>query len=180
MTHAQPADGQQMDTPMSSDPMSTDTEHQQTPNQAEEFWLYAGRRLGRAGKPIDAWVPGEDATGQPLFYAVDKGPAPVVGALYRVTVTRDGEECILHGRPEFSRGQVADLDTRVEWAARDMATRARLSALRRERAAAKRNHARNDLDELIEPLRAVAAKLRVGADRDAFLAYVLRRLTSSW
>ena len=180
MTHAQPADGQQMDTPMSSDTMSTDTEHQQTPNQAEEFWLYAGRRLGRAGKPIDAWVPGEDATGQPLFYAVDKGPAPVVGALYRVTVTRDGEECILHGRPEFSRGQVADLDTRVEWAARDMATRARLSALRRERAAAKRNHARNDLDELIEPLRAVAAKLRVGADRDAFLAYVLRRLTSSW
>ncbi len=180
MTHAQPADGQQVDTPMSSDPMSTDTEHQQTPNQAEEFWLYAGRRLGRAGKPIDAWVPGEDATGQPLFYAVDKGPAPVVGALYRVTVTRDGEECILHGRPEFSRGQVADLDTRVEWAARDMATRARLSALRRERAAAKRNHARNDLDELIEPLRAVAAKLRVGADRDAFLAYVLRRLTSAW
>jgi hypothetical protein len=180
MTHAQPADGQQMDTPMSSDPMSTDTEHQQTPNQAEEFWLYAGRRLGRAGKPIDAWVAGEDATGQPLFYAVDKGPAPVVGALYRVTVTRDGEECILHGRPEFSRGQVADLDTRVEWAARDMATRARLSALRRERAAAKRNHARNDLDELIEPLRAVAAKLRVGADRDAFLAYVLRRLTSAW
>ncbi len=57
-----------------------------------------------------------------------------------------------------------------------MATRARLSAQRRERAAAKRN----DLDELIEPLRAVAAKLRVGADRDAFLAYVLRRLTSAW
>jgi hypothetical protein len=156
--------------------MSTDTEQQQAPNQTEEFWLYAGRRLGRAGKPIDAWVPGEDGTAQPLFFAVDKGPAPVVGALYRVTVTRDGEECTLHGRPEFSRGQVADLDTRVEWAARDMATRARLSAQRRERATAKRN----DLDELIEPLRAVAAKLRVGADRDAFLAYVLRRPTSAW
>lgn len=158
----------------------TDTDHQQTPDQAEEFWLYAERRLGRAGKRIDAWVPGEDGTAQPLFYAVDKGPAPVVGALYRVTVTRDGDECVLHGRPEFSRSQVADLDTRVEWAARDMAARARLSALRRERAAAKRNDARNDLDELIEPLRVVAAKLRVGADRDAFLAYVLRRLTSAW
>jgi hypothetical protein len=164
-------DPQQVDTPT-----STDTDHQQTPNQSEEFWLYAGRRLGRTGKPVDAWVPGQDGTSQPLFYAVDKGPGPVVGALYRVTVTRDGDECILHGRPEFSRGQVADLDTRVEWAARDMATRARLSAQRRERSAAKRN----ELDELIEPLRAVAAKLRVGADRDAFLAYVLRRLTSAW
>ena len=161
-------------------PVSTDTDDQQPPNQTEEFWLYAGRRVGRPGKPVDAWVPGEDGTAQPLFYAVDQGPAPVVGALYRVTLTRDGDECALHGQPEFSRSQVADLDTRVEWAARDMATRARLSALRRERAAAKRNHARNDLDELIEPLRAVAAKLRVGADRDAFLAYVLRRLTSAW
>ena len=161
-------------------PVSTDADDQQAPNQTEEFWLYAGRRVGRAGKPVDAWVPGEDGTAQPLFYAVDKGPTPVVGALYRVTVTRDGDECVLHGQPEFSRSQVADLDTRVEWAARDMATRARLSALRRERAAAKRNDARNDLDELIEPLRAVAAKLRVGADRDAFLAYVLRRLTSAW
>jgi hypothetical protein len=160
--------------------MNTDTEQQQATNQTEEFWLYAGRRLGRAGKPIDAWVPGEDGSAPPLFFAVSKGPAPVVGALYRVTVTRNGDECILHGSPEFYRGQVADLDTRVEWAARDMATRARLSAQRRERAAAKRNDARNDLDELIEPLRAVAAKLRVGADRDAFLAYVLRRLTSSW
>lgn len=160
--------------------MNSDTEQQQAPNQTEEFWLYAGRRIGRAGEPIDAWVPGEDGNAQPLFYAVDKGPAPVVGALYRVTVTRDGDECTLHGRPEFCRGQVADLDTRVEWAARDMATRARLSALRRERAAAKRNDARNDLDELIEPLRAVAAKLRVGPDRDAFLAYVLRRLSSPW
>ena len=68
----------------------------------------------------------------------------------------------------------------MQWAARDLAARARLSALRRERAAAKRNDARFDLDELIEPLRAVAAKLRVGADRGAFLAYVLRRLTSAW
>ncbi len=161
-------------------PVSTDTDDQQPPNRTEEFWLYAGRRVGRAGKPIDAWVPGENGTAQPLFYAVDKGPTPVVGALYRVTLTRDGDECTLHGRPAFSRSQVADLDTRVQWAARDMAARARLSALRRERAAAKRNDARNDLDELIEPLRVVAAKLRVGADRDAFLAYVLRRLTSAW
>ena len=168
-------DPQQVDTAT-----NTNTDHQQTPNQSEEFWLCAGRRVGRAGQPVDAWVPGEDGSAAPLFYAVDKGPAPVVGALYRVTVTRDGDECVLHGRPEFSRGPVADLDTQLEWAARDMAARARLSALRRERAAAKRNDARNDLDELIEPLRAVAAKLRVGADRDAFLAYVLRRLTSVW
>ena len=82
----------------------------------------------------------------------------------------------MHGAPQFHRSQVAGVELRVEWAARDLATRARLAGQRRERAAARHN----DLDELIEPLRQVAAKLRTGADRDALVAHFPGRLISTW
>jgi hypothetical protein len=156
--------------------VDTGDSHGATPPPSEEFWLYAGRRIGRTGQPVDAWVPNEDGTGDVVLYAAGRGPGHVVGASYRVRVDRHDPGTMMHGAPEFHRGQVASMELRVEWAARDMATRARLSAQRRERAAARHN----DLDELIEPLRQVAAKLRTAADRDALVAHVLRRLISTW
>jgi hypothetical protein len=40
-------------------PVNTDADPAQ-PELSEEYWLYAGRRLSPAGKPIDAWVPGDE------------------------------------------------------------------------------------------------------------------------
>jgi hypothetical protein len=147
-----------------------------TPQPSEEFWLYAGRRPGRCGQPVDASVPNQDGTGDVVLYPTGRGPGAVIGALYPVWVDCHDPGATIRGTPQVHRGKVARTELRVQWAARDIATHTRMSAQRWERTAARHN----DLDELTEPLRQVAGKLRTGADRDAFIAHILRRLISTW
>ncbi len=72
------------------------------PELIEELWLYAGRRLGRWGKPIDAWYPARTA---PASRCSTRGQGPLGGGgpLYRVHVERHGQRCTLHGAPHALR-----------------------------------------------------------------------------
>jgi hypothetical protein len=58
----------------------------------------------------------------------------------------------------------------------DIAAAASLAARTRDRNDARRKA----LDDALQPLADIAAKLKFGHERDAFLAYLIRRLTTKW
>ena len=58
----------------------------------------------------------------------------------------------------------------------DTAARAQLARVAQERNDARRNA----IDEVLEPVLAIARTLKSGPERDAFTAYVLRRMLSVW
>jgi hypothetical protein len=137
--------------------------------RADEVWTYAGRRESN-GKRYYAW---HDSQGEERFYA--KVSAGTVGGKYAVMVTRDGERVSIYPEPRYT-GEKVDEPTRQEMEALDIAAMALLAAQARER-----NDARHRaLDDAVAPLVAIAAKLRFGHERDAFLAYVIRRLSQPW
>jgi hypothetical protein len=91
-------------------------------------------------------------------------------------VTRgDDGGVILHGTPEYAGTEAAPELRRDLWARHAVAL-ARIEALRAERDAGRRSA----LDEAIAPLRELSARLRTGAERDAFIAYVIRQLHGAW
>lgn len=96
----------------------------------------------------------------------------MIGARYRVLVSRDRDQVLLHRRPTFLDRNAVDVDQCTEWAVHDITARARQKAARRERAAAQHD----DLETLLAPLRKLAAMLATRADREAFLAHVLARI----
>jgi hypothetical protein len=132
----------------------------------EEIWTFAGRRELN-GKKYHAW---QDGHRHELYYA--KVPAITIGGRYTVSVTRQGERVIVHGKARYT-GQQVDNHTRREMEALDTAAMAILAAKARDRKDARRKA----LDDAIQPLADIAAKLKLGHERDAFLAYVIRRLT---
>jgi hypothetical protein len=90
-------------------------------------------------------------------------------------VLRTGDAISLYGAPQYTgAGTVTDEVRRELWA-KDTAAKARLARLAQQR----REAQHNALDEALEPLITVARTLRRSADRDAFIAYVLRRLISA-
>lgn len=149
-----------------------------TPQPVEELWLYAGQRLTAAGKLVDAWCPAGGPTTEDkcLWYPPDRAGF-VVGGLYRAEVRRHGERVTKLGRPVFQRGNAAPPDVRLEWAARDDVAATLDAAAKAERRAARNG---DPVGEALAPLKAVAAKLRTRADRDAFVARVLRELSEAW
>jgi len=137
-----------------------------------EVWAYAGIRVNTKGKRFHAWID-QAGAGTQLTYT-DSGRW-IVGGLYDVRVARDSSG-VTRTYPKWAGSHVADRDLLLEWSARDAAARARLAALARERSALKQDA----LDEALQPLLDIAAKLRVQADRDAFLATIIRRVGRAW
>jgi hypothetical protein len=137
--------------------------------RAEEIWTYAGRRESN-GKRYYAW---HDGHGEERFYA--KVSAGTVGGKYALMVTRDGERVSVYPEPRYT-GEKVDEPTRREMEALDIAAVALLAAQARDRNDARRKA----LDAAVAPLAQIAAKLRFGHERDAFLAYVIRRLSQPW
>lgn len=144
------------------------------PTEIQE-WVYAGRRLNSKGKPVDAWVTEAGKGKQVHFGAGTKLSTHIIGALYRAKVEVEGDTMTLYGVPTFVEGMHAPEADRREWTALDSVTNTKLAAERRERNAAKVEA----LDEALKPLVEIAKTLRSRADQDAFLATVIRRLTTA-
>ncbi len=161
---------------MSTEPTNSDqtsagpaSDERAEDNRAEEVWTYAGRR-DLNGKKYHAW---QDRHGHELYYA--KVPAITIGGRYTVSVTREGGKVFVHGEPRYI-GQQVDEGTRREMEALDIAAAASLAAKARDRNDARRKA----LDDALQPLADIAAKLKFGHERDAFLAYVIRRISHTW
>jgi hypothetical protein len=137
--------------------------------RVEEVWTFAGRRESD-GKRYYAW---QDGHGEERFYA--KVQAHTIGGRYAVLVTRNGEQVSVYPEARYT-GDRIDEGTRREMEALDIAASALLAAQARDRNDARRKA----LDEAVQPLAEIAAKLRFGHERDAFLAYVIRRLSQRW
>ncbi|GAB3459142.1 hypothetical protein [Actinophytocola sediminis] len=147
------------------------------PDPVEETWLFAGTRIGRSGKRIHAWLPlPNDDLDNELYF----GPTgrPAVGSEYTVKVTRhqEGETAriTLHGNPVYQR-QHDDEELRARVEARH---RAAETTLRRDQMERSDKRA-SALEETLEPLVKISSELRA-TDRDAFLAYVIRKITRPW
>jgi hypothetical protein len=137
--------------------------------RVEEVWTFAGRRESD-GKRYYAW---QDGHGQERYYA--KVQAHTIGGRYAVLVTRNGEQVSVYPEARYT-GDRVDEGTRREMEALDIAASALLATQARDRNDARRKA----LDEAVQPLAEIAAKLRFGHERDAFLAYVIRRLSQRW
>lgn len=137
--------------------------------RVEEVWTFAGRRESD-GKKYYAW---QDSHGQERYYA--KVQAHTIGGRYAVLVTRTGEHVSVYPEARYT-GDRVDEGTRRETEALDIAASALLAAQARDRNDARRKA----LEDAVQPLAEIAAKLRFGHERDAFLAYVIRRLSQRW
>jgi hypothetical protein len=135
----------------------------------EETWTYAGRREAK-GKRYYVWL---DASGAERYYA--KVPATSVGGRYIIKVRNEGERVIVLSDPVYL-GDRVDVEARLTMEAQDLVAVARLAGLARERSDSRKAA----LDEALAPLIAIAANLKFGHERDAFLAYVIRRITQGW
>jgi len=145
------------------------------PERTAERWRWMGIRLGTSDTKSALW---QDARGETRVFAVNRRTeASAIGGYYTAQVTRkDDGSLTLHGAPQFEDGADRDDELATQWAAEDRVARVILRRLARERSAAKQD----PLDQALEPLLTVAAKLRTGHDRDALAAYVLRRLNNAW
>jgi hypothetical protein len=154
----------------------SETEPDPYVNIPTEKWVFGGVRVSRDGTRLYAWI---DPSGTELLYK--PSGSPVVGSIYTARITRgvddDGDPRVTcHGEPEYTGDGYVDPEQRRELFAQDSVARTRLAMLRAERASERRDA----LDEALEPLVEIAAKLRTGADRDAFAAYVLRKINLAW
>ncbi len=145
------------------------SDEQTTDERTDEIWTYAGRRAFK-GKRFYAW---QDPHRRERYYA--KLPAITIGGRYTVTVAREGEQVSVYGEARYT-GPPVDDRARREMEALDIAAMAILAAQAREHNDARRKA----LDDAVRPLADIAAKLKFGHERDAFLAYVIRRLTHEW
>ena len=168
-TNTGQTDDQPDDQPGGTESGGTETGGDEAGSRVEEVWTYAGRRI-LDGKRYYAW---QDGTGRERYYA--KSPANVIGGRYTATVRRDGDGVSLYAEPRYT-GQYLDAHTRREMEALDIAAMATLAAKARERHDARRKA----LDDALQPLVDLAAKVSFGHERDALLAYVIRRLTRPW
>jgi len=139
---------------------------------AKERWIYGGIRV-LDDKRVHAWI---DPTGRELLYTFKRSGNWAIGSYYTARVTRAGGSTRLHSIPTYTGDGYTDDEPRRQLWAKDTAARAQLALLTQERNAARRNA----IDEALAPLIAAARALKTSADRDAFTAYVMRRLIDSW
>jgi hypothetical protein len=143
--------------------------HENYDDWPTERWTFAGTRVNAKGKRVHAWL---EPGGSAYLYA-PKG-SPVIGGVYTVQVKRE-DDSVRRTEPQYDGEINPDID-RAELQARDHAAKVRLAGIAAER----KQGGYQALDEAIEPLVKVAAKLRTGAERDALIAYVTRRLNAAW
>jgi hypothetical protein len=137
----------------------------------EEIWVFGGNRVDYKGRRAHVWRPVD--TTDLLWFRARGTYTP--GSEYRVQVTRHPDGNITKHGDAVYVGRHGDEAVRAELEAghRAAETRLRLAALERND---KRHSA---LDEAIEPL-TVIMRSASSADRDAILAFVMRRLARAW
>lgn len=140
-----------------------------TENWTTETWTYGGTRVGKDNKPVSVWI---DGTGEELWFKADTRKS--VGALYDVEVWRKSDGGISRRAPSYAGLNPDEALRQRLWTAHDVAR----AVIARARQEAKDGRA-NALDEALAPLLALARQQRTGADRDAFVATVLRRLLNA-
>ena len=144
------------------------------PETTEEIWLFTGSRRGRSGKRIHGWLPQPDNDLDHELYFSAKGHR-AVGSEYTVQVRRHPDGAVtMYGSPVYhGRHDNDTLRARVEARHRAAETELRREQLERsdKRASA--------LNEALEPLVTLSEELRA-TERDAFLAFVIRRITRPW
>lgn len=142
------------------------------PEPINETWVYAGVRV-LDGKRVHAWID-DHGRGTELLY--QQRGSYVIGNAYHARVTRTGKRTSLHGTPDYEGTSDLDRDTIAGLQAQHHAAVTRLALIRQERSAA-----RNDeVDTLLEPLRAIIRKMPTHVDKTAFIAHVLRDLSRAW
>ena len=144
----------------------------EVPGAADERWVYGGIRI-LDGKRVHAWI---DPTGRELLYTFKRAGGWAIGSVYTARIDRADARATLHGTPAYTGDRTEDDELRRELWAKDTAARAQLALLAQQR----NDWHRNAIDEALEPLLAAARTLKTGPDRDAFTAYVLRRLLAAW
>lgn len=142
------------------------------PQPVEEIWLFAGLRRLSDGSYGHAWLD-NSGQGETLLYKA-KG-SYIEGSLYRVMVSRTDDNVRMHGTPRY-HDRCEDEQLRAQVEAAHHAAKTQQAHDRMER-----NDARNKaMDGAIEPLVDIARELRTQFDKDAFLAYVIRRIHNAW
>jgi hypothetical protein len=139
-------------------------------DRADEVWTYAGRREYK-GRRFYVW---RDPHGHERYYP--KLPAATIGGQYTITVSRHAKKVTVYGKARYTGDRIDDDQICRDMEALDIAAAATLAAQARDRSDARRKA----LDDAIEPLAAIARKLSFGHERDAFLAYVIRRIGRDW
>jgi len=148
-----------------SEPADTDV-----PPQPER-WIYGGQRLTADNSKCHAWVP--EGTDHELLFRHKSRHGWAVGAIYQVTVSRNGERVSLHEAADARWvGRIGDLAERARLETLDMHARDVLASLAFERKA----KADPALAEALAPLLAVAATLSTSAQVRALLGYVTEQV----
>lgn len=137
-----------------------------------ELWTFGGSRVDGKGRRYHAWLPAGAEPDDELYYPPKGGRS--VGAVYEVMVRRQGDKTTMQQEVTYRhRNPDAELCALLE--ARHRAAEVKLTSVRIDRNDAKRT----ELDAMLEPLEAVMRKLP-SMERDAYLAYVMRRLSRAW
>ena len=141
------------------------------PEPTEEIWTFGGTRVDAKGRKAHVWIPA--GTVDALWFKA-RG-SYMVGGEYLVRVVRHPDGNLTKYGTGTYHGRHGNPVARAELEAAHRAaeTRLRLAALERND---KRHSA---LDEALEPLLHIV-KQTSAPDRDAILAYVLRRLCRAW
>ncbi len=123
---------------------------------------YTARNVDTRGSPTPA--PGRRNASRCGSYAV--------GEVYHVTAEHRDGTLYLVGEPRYAADGQVDPDTAAEWRARHHAAETRAGLDRLQRNAARRN----ELDDALQPVRAIVQRLPSHADRSALIAYITRAL----
>jgi hypothetical protein len=137
---------------------------------AKETWTCMGVRQGSKDQRCTSW---RDPNGKTLLYAEKN--SVITGGLYEVMVTRtDGSTH--RGHPVYTGRLPYDDPDLKAWRVAEMEAEQELARQARERKA----KADDPFGKAMEPLIEYAKACRTGAQRDALIADVIRRLNTPW
>jgi hypothetical protein len=140
------------------------------PQPTEEIWIFAGNRIDNHGKRTHAWLPIN--TDDELWFKPRGSYIP--GSEYRVRIVRHPEGKVTkHGNSIYHQRHPDDaVRAKLEAAHRAAEIQLRLAALERN------DKRQSALDTTLQPLVDLFGSASP-ADRDALIAYVLRRLLAT-
>lgn len=141
-----------------------------------EQWTCMGVRVTGQGQRAIQWL---SPDGDELLFGTPSKKYTVAGT-YDVKCKRydDGDRptVTLYGEPKFSHLDSWDSPQRAEWETQEIAAERNLARRKMER----KTKEKRAIDSALAPLLVCASKLKTSQDRDAFAAYVLRRISSAW